>query len=377
MKALQILKVLNEKLKNIDGSVESSEMEAMVKVVSALKKLETTEDVLSISDMKTAEISNATSQKKKDLEIAENANRADLFLAKNNSLDAVSTEAEKISQVPDQNETILNNIVDNFFALNDVPNGSTICSEISNNYSWKYFTKSGNLPFIFGILSRQDDYGATGAGGFTTIFSGPASANATHASGVFSLLTGCHDYKTDYAGFYKSPKLCFLQGEAGNFIWREIYMQYASANTYMREAVGCIFIKNTTDAAIATTLSFGGSGESLATYGGVGAMVGTPDFENDTMTWASVAYTTGTNGTTLSGSITIPANTTVVLLICSTAYYITNQESCYFKFLHWQVNQIRSATLVDGLEIDVEKTLKAWQCPGFSSVFDLFREENE
>jgi hypothetical protein len=193
---------------------------------------------------------------------------------------------------------------------------------------------------------------------------------------MLSLLTGSHAHTTEYAGFYKPPKLCFLQGEAGNFLWRRFCTQYASSTSYMREAVGCIFIRNATESAIATTLNFGGSGESTATYGGLGAMVGVPDFTNETIIWSSIAYATGASGgSNLSGSVTIPANTTVVLLICSTSYYYTGQETCYFKFLHWQLNQIRSVTLTAGLEIDFNVTKRAWQHPGFENAFDIFQPE--
>jgi hypothetical protein len=138
-------------------------------------------------------------------------------------------------------------------------------------------------------------------------------------------------------------------------------------------AVGCMFVKNTTGSAITTTLNFGGSGESTATYGGIGAMIGVPNFANKTIDWSSITYTTGTSGTNLSGNFSVPAHTTVVLLVCSTSYYYTSQENCFFKFLHWHVNQIRSTTLAKGLEIDLDMTKKAWQCSGFSNVFDLFQ----
>jgi hypothetical protein len=355
--------------------VESPELEALVKATAALRKLETTEDVLNISTAKVDEILCFAENKSEELDAVKNANQANLLIAKNSALSSILSAQGEMSLAVAEKQNLLNAIVDNFSTLNDIPNSSTILTEISTNLAAKSFLKNGDLPFLFGILSRNDDYSTTGAGGFATTFSGPASANATHANGILNLLTGCHSYTTEYAGFYKPPTLCFLQGSAGNFIYRNLYTQYASTYTYAREAVGCIFIKNTTNAAITATLNFGGSGETTATYGGLGAMVGVPDLTNETMTWTSITYTTGTSGTNLSGSFSVPANSTVVLLICTTSYYITSYETCYFKFLHWNVRLFRSTTLVEGLEVDLDLTKRAWQCSGHSNVLDIFAEE--
>lgn len=376
MKVLRALKVLSEKLKNIDNSVGSPELEAMVNASAALKKLETAEDILSISTAKVDEITDFAENKLGELDAVKNASQTNLQVAKNSALSAISSEQNMMSLSILEKQKMLNDIADNFATMNDIPGESTICDEIAAHFAAQRFLKNGDIPFLFGILSRGDDYGTTGAGRLTTDFSGPASAAAPHANGVLSLLIGCHNYTTEYAGFYKYPRLHFLQGATGDFIYRNLYTQHAFSNTYMREAVGCFFVKNTTDAFIASTLNFGGSGESTATYGGLGAMIGVPDFTNETITWTSIACNaTGTSGANSSGNFSVPANTTVVLLICTTSHYIANQETCYFKFLHWNARSFRSTTLAAGLEIDFDATKRAWQCPGFSTCFDVFKEE--
>jgi hypothetical protein len=181
---------------------------------------------------------------------------------------------------------------------------------------------------------------------------------------MLKLLAGTHEYTTEYAGFYKEPSLCFLQGAKGNFIQKEMYLKYASSTsmyTYPYAALGVFFVKNTTDLAIATTLNIGGSNY---TDGGA-VLVGTPNLETEEIEWQNI-YATSTTSSNFTGiaSFNVPANTTVAIILYTSSYYYTNTSSYYVQFLHWYVHSFRSETLVTGLEIDFEKTLKAWQCKG-------------
>jgi hypothetical protein len=380
MKVLNVVKLLNERLKCLDNSTQSAELGVLARAVAALTKLETIDDVLALGDEKITEISGSAAQKFEELDATREANQADLSVAKSGALSSISNAESggenAISQCIEEKRNAFNDFVDDFKAVNDVPEGSTIGAEISECLGSADFLKTKNLPFIFGILSRNDDLGSGyGVGYYTTAFSGPVSASAARADGVFSLLIGAHNYTTENAAFYREPKLRFLQGANGNFIFRELYTTYQIGTSYMREAVGAMFVRNATSENIATTLNFGGSGESTATYGGLGAMIGVPNFESETIAWTSAYSTGGTSGVSTSASVTIPADTTVVILPCSTSYYIASGDGCYFKVLHWQMNQIRSAFLREGLEIYLKKTLKAWQHPGFENAFDIFQPE--
>jgi hypothetical protein len=135
-------------------------------------------------------------------------------------------------------------------------------------------------------------------------------------------------------------------------------------------ALGVFFVKNTTDLAIATTIQVGGSSYS----DGGAVLVGTPNSEMEEISWQNI-YATSTTSSNFAGtaSFNVPANTTVAILIYTSSYYITTANSYYAQFLHWYVHSFRAETLVNGLEIDVEKTLKAWQCKGLSSTYDLWR----
>ncbi|MDR2458638.1 MAG: hypothetical protein LBD43_00890 [Holosporales bacterium] len=195
---------------------------------------------------------------------------------------------------------------------------------------------------------------------------------------ILQLLTGCHDYTTEYAAFYLEPRLCFLQGSSGNFIQKEMHLRYASnASMYQNPyaALGCMFVKNGTADSITSELNFGGSSYSGA-YAGASMFVGVPDHEAGSITWTNLySHTASAAGFSSAASITVPANTTACILLYTSSYLVFNNSSSYYyhaQHINWRLDSVRSGFLVDGLEIDLERTLKAWQCPGFSTTFELF-----
>jgi hypothetical protein len=260
--------------------------------------------------------------------------------------------------------------------MNDVPEDETVCTIIPEVWDRYDFLQPGYLPFIFGILSRYNDY--HGIGGFTTDLGYWNNANANT---MLSLLTGCHNYTNEYAAFYLEPKLCFFQGVHGNFNKKKSYVKYSSSSNeynYPYAALGCLFVKNNTEFNISTSLNFGGSSYG-ASYGGASVFVGKPNHTSSAVTWTNLySYTEATSGFSNSASITVPAGTMVCILMYTSSYLIYNNSSnysYYAQFIHWRMNSVRSGFLVDGLEIDLEKTWKAWQCPGFTAVYDIWGQE--
>jgi hypothetical protein len=187
-----------------------------------------------------------------------------------------------------------------------------------------------------------------------------------------------HDYTTEYAAFYREPNLCFLQGSAGNFNKKKYYIKYQSATSqyaYPYAALGCMFVKNGTASSITSDLNFGGSSYSGA-YAGASVFAGVPDHEAGSITWTNLySHTASAAGFSITASITIPANTTTCILLYTSSYLVFNNSSNYYyhaQFINWRLDSVRSGFLVDGLEIDLERTLQAWQCQGFSTTFELF-----
>ncbi|GHT92105.1 hypothetical protein FACS1894122_05480 [Alphaproteobacteria bacterium] len=370
------IELLQQRLKNLDVSVENIELEQLANAITAMSKLETTDDILDLGAAKLAEISECGNEKITEIDDLGIAKQTEFLTAKDSKLSDVSasklSSLDSVSQVFAEKQDEINSLVDDFAEMNDVPDESTICPEISNNLDRYKFLNSGDLPFVFGILSRYDDY-----------YSGTTSTLSSDV--MLGILTGCHDYTTlASAGFYSAPKLCFLQGSQGNFIKRKHYTKYTyttSQYQYPYAAVGCLFVKNTTESDITSTLTFGCS--SYASTGGANVFVGVPNTATETITWTTAySYTSSSSGVSLTVNITVPANSTVVVMLYSSSYFIsaptdgkTTPTSYYYhaQFLHWRLIKIRSDFLTEGLEIDFDKTLKAWQCPGFSSPFELLK----
>jgi hypothetical protein len=73
----------------------------------------------------------------------------------------------------------------------------------------------------------------------------------------------------------------------------------------------------------------------------------------------------------------VPENSTVCILLYTSSYFIASSTSYYYhsQFINWRLDSVRSGFLVDGLEIDLERTLKAWQCPGYQGIYNIWRQE--
>jgi hypothetical protein len=285
---------------------------------------------------------------------------------------AINSANQTLNTLINARKPELENLIAPFESVNDVPSGSSIMNEIFLEGERRKFIRDGALPFIFGILSRNNDH-SYGSGGFSTELG--AFGTPTTVDILLQLLTGSHSHTTNYCGFYREPTLCFLQGAHGNFIQREFYSKYAvnvSQYAYPYAALGVFFIKNTTDHTITTSMNFGGSAYA-ANSEFSSLWVGTPDAESETLQWAMVYNcTTSVGGFAGFSSFSVPANTTVAIMLFTNAYYCATTTYAYAQFLHWYVHSFRSETLVAGLEIDVEKTLKAWQCKGINNTYGLW-----
>lgn len=252
-----------------------------------------------------------------------------------------------------------------FDAINDLPEGSTLMQEIQK----RTMIEEGALPFVFGILSRKTDY--YGLGGVTTEL---GKWTQEGANTMMGLLCGCHTYSIEYIAFFRPPQLCFLQGTNGVFMHKHLNTVYGTStqqHQYPHACLGVVFVKNPTDADITKTLSFGGSCGWSSGYEGMSCFLGKPGEEG--LEWTNLyAHSTSTAYQSSSVSVTIPAQTTVALLLYTSAYLVTTSNLHYSLFSHWYLYNMRSTFLTDGLEIDIQKTLKAWQCPGYADPAQLW-----
>jgi hypothetical protein len=210
------IELLHQKLKLGKETLRSDETNNLVEAIVTISKAETTEDILELGNTKIAELtelfnSNVANLKTyKDEKISElgtafDSKFSNILASKNEGLDA-------ITELTLEKQSELQNVGRIIESVNDVPNNSKISAEITKGFDLSSFIGGyGQLPFVFGILSRYNDY--YGAGSFTTALGTWSSSNADV---MLQLLTGSHGYTTERAGFYVEPKLCFLQGANGN-----------------------------------------------------------------------------------------------------------------------------------------------------------------
>ncbi|RDD34441.1 hypothetical protein Wcon_01477 [Wolbachia endosymbiont of Cylisticus convexus] len=286
-------------------------------------------------------------------------------------------------------ESQLRALTTKFNSINDVPSSSSIMKEVKK----RNMVEPGALPFLFGVLSRKNNY--FGHGTFTTEL-GQWSSDVTKTDYMLQLLAGTHTYDTSYVSFYRPRQLSFIEGSKGTFIYGELCTKsfsgsYDEIYYYPYAALGVVFIKNTTNVNINKTIEFVGSSYSSTEYGGAGLFVGTPDNTNSNKSrisriiWKNVyQYTSSDSKLAGSGNVEIPAGKTVAILLYTSSYLYSrtqvsqgmlasNYVHNYGQFIQWGIYNIRSNVLTTGLEVDVERTLKAWQCPGLERTDQIWQ----
>ncbi|WP_341820850.1 hypothetical protein [Wolbachia endosymbiont (group A) of Myopa testacea] len=304
-----------------------------------------------------------------------------------------------INGVSNDHKDGLKGLVEDFRTVNNVPPGSSIIGEIEtrddqlklyliNEIRKRNMIEPGSLPFLFGVLSRKNNY--FGHGTFTTELGKWSSKTDC----MLQLLAGSQTYDTDYVSFYRPRQLSFIEGNKGTFIYGELYTNSFSSSHdeiyyYPYAALGVIFVKNTTSVKINKAIEFVGSSYWSTEYGGAGLFVGTPDNTNanksriSRIAWKNVyRYTDYSSSFVGSGNIEIPAEKTVAILLYTSSYLdsrgkvsqgmLSGDVHIYSQFIQWGIYNVRNNFLTAGLEIDVERTLRAWQCPGLEATYKIW-----
>ncbi len=377
---LDIVQMTDEKLKELLDSSTSYLAKLDTSKTSALGAISELEkqSLKKIDDKGVSNLSLLDT--KKDANIAAINSAGDLGTIRNtvNNLKAINDvpNGSSIMKEVKIREEQLNTLSTNFKSINDIPSGSSIMKEVKN----RNMIEQGSLPLLFGILNRHNDY-SWGSGHFTTEL-GKWYSDTSYTNNMFCLLTGAHTHSTSYVSFYRPPSIYPLQGKNGTFIYREFYLRYAVSDNnfkYPYALLGVIFVKNTTNSDITRMLYFVGSSYWSSQYEGAGVFVGTPNNTNankaqiSSISWKNI-YDIGSSNNSFShsGNVTIPAKKTIAILFYTSPYYYTNTSSYYVQFMQWGIYNFRSSFLTTGLEVDIERTLRAWQCPGLEHTHQIW-----
>ncbi|MBD0392067.1 hypothetical protein IC220_06530 [Wolbachia endosymbiont of Pentalonia nigronervosa] len=385
--AKEVVYALHQRIKDLSQDATPDKVAYLAKALESIAGQSTVFDIVQMTDVKLKELLDSTTSHLSKLDTNKTNALAAISELEGKSLKKINDQELKSLSILDTKKdaniaainstTDLGSIKNTLKAINDLPKDSSIMKEVQS----RGVIQSGSQPFLFGILSRYNDY-SWGYGHFTSEL-GQWYINTEKTNNMFCLLTGAHSYDTSYVSFYKPPQLSFLQGKNGTFIYRELYTRYVvSSNeySYPYALLGVIFVKNTTNSEITRTINFVGSSHWYSGYEGMGAFVGTPDNTNtnkaqiSSISWKNIYNLGSTNsGFLASGSVVIPANKTVVILLYTSPYYYTSSGNYYAQFMQWGIYNFRSNFLTTGLEVDVERTLKAWQCPGFTNTFEIWK----
>jgi hypothetical protein len=203
--AFDIAQLTDEKLQELVALTEASLQQlatAKEEAETALKDQKETAETVLNQEKETilAEMEADILQHLSLLDTRKNEHLAAISIAKEDLLETLSEEMERFDEI------------------NDLPEDSTLMTELNK----RSLIEDGALPFVFGILSRSEDY--YGLGSFTTQLGlWTAAENANTMAG---LLTGCHSFDSNYTAFFRPPQLGFFQGTNGVFMHKHLNTVY-------------------------------------------------------------------------------------------------------------------------------------------------------
>ncbi|WP_265024768.1 MULTISPECIES: hypothetical protein [unclassified Wolbachia] len=427
-KVKEIIDALQERLRDLAANSTPDQLAYLAKALESIIDKSAVSEIVQMTDGKLKELLDSAKKHLTDLDNKKASSLAVISESEKQLLKRIDEKGTTnlslldtrknaniaaINSISNSHKDGLKGLVDNFRAVNDVPSGSSIMKEIRSREPTKlnsindvpsgssimkevrkrHMIEPGALPFLFGVLGRKNNY--FGHGTFTTEL-GRWSSDITKTDYMLQLLAGSHTYNTDYVSFYRPRQLSFIEGSKGTFIYGELCTKsfsgsYDEIYYYPYAALGVVFVKNTTNVNINKTMEFVGSSYSSTEYGGAGLFVGTPDNTNSNkssiskIVWKNVyQYTSSDSKLAGSGNVEIPAGKTVAILLYTSSYLYSrtqvsqgmlasNYVHNYGQFIQWGIYNIRSNVLTTGLEVDVERTLKAWQCPGLERTNQIWQ----
>lgn len=270
---------------------------------------------------------------------------------------------------------------------NLLPGGTTntvLTNDGSGNLSFKTLAPvPADNPLIIGTVAtssaRQNIYSTgewTSSGPWTTYQNATAAgSNSTYTTQAWNMFLGDGNmtgtgttenfFSHDYSGEYNREIHYAANGRVGD--WEKTWFYYDNATSYGGVTWRVLPIRNTTGAAITTTVYFGYS--SYDTYNGAACGYYTPTGTGTNYaaitggTWTQGFSQTSNTITTSSMSVTVPANTTILVMLVTSHNY---QTTYYFDDSNMFYNL--PTTFSTGLVCDLRmlNTLAMARSPGAS-----------
>ncbi|WCR59650.1 MAG: hypothetical protein PG978_001098 [Wolbachia endosymbiont of Ctenocephalides felis wCfeF] len=203
--AKEVVYALHQRLKDLSVNATPDQLAYLAKSLESIAGQSTVLDIVQMTDEKLKELLNAATKHLSDLDTKKASSLAAVSELEEKSLKKIDEkgttnlsllDTRKNANIAAINSTgadqlsTLKGLVKNFEVINDVPSGSSIIKEIKK----RNMVESGSLPFLFGVLSRNNDYN-WGNGHFTTEL-GKWYLDTSYTNNMLCLLTGAHSYDT-------------------------------------------------------------------------------------------------------------------------------------------------------------------------------------
>ncbi|WCR53385.1 MAG: hypothetical protein PG981_000407 [Wolbachia endosymbiont of Ctenocephalides orientis wCori] len=200
----EIIDALQKRLKSLAENSTPDQLAYLAKALESIVDKSAVSDIVQITDVKLSELLNSANSHLNNLNSNETKALAAISESEKQSLKRIDEKGvanlslldtrkeaniSAINSIGNDNISGLKGLVDKFRSINDVPSGSSIMKEVRK----RNMVDPGSIPFIFGVLSRKNNY--FGHGIFTTEL-GKWSDDVAKTDYMLQLLAGAHAYDT-------------------------------------------------------------------------------------------------------------------------------------------------------------------------------------
>lgn len=250
------LEALENRLAELSATATPEELAYISKALEIVAGKTTALDIVQLADDKIAELESLKTGGLDELAEAKKAAEEDLLRQKSEAEQNLDAEKEAVLEAleadilkklqileakkneyvaviqkeRDQISADLKAELETFEQINDIPEGSTIMAEIKK----RTMVEEGALPFVFGVLSRSQEY--YGTGNLTTEL---WKEGADIGVNLLGAVAGCCPTE-NVLGWARPPQLYFFQGTDGTFAYKSLNAVYGANTTQYTYPHACL-----------------------------------------------------------------------------------------------------------------------------------------
>ncbi|GHT98406.1 hypothetical protein FACS1894126_3850 [Alphaproteobacteria bacterium] len=158
----ETLNAIHSRLQELSTEATPEQVAYLAKAFEAVASNGKMIDIVNLTDQKLEEMLAKTNEHLTALSIHNETFIADLGDLQDEACDAIASVTNEnllsIINLVEARKPELAALTEQFATVNDIPAGSSILKEITKEGNRIKFVQDGALPFVFGILSRYNDY---------------------------------------------------------------------------------------------------------------------------------------------------------------------------------------------------------------------------